>query len=84
MFGYYLFGGIQREVILRVLDPLHIRHVYHTTPQVQPVARLETRISIANGRTAAFDGTSGCIFWMQRNRDNIGGNSSEIIGWRDA
>jgi len=57
MFGYYLFGGIQREVTLRVLDPLHISHVYHTTPQVQPVARLETRISIANGRTTAFDGT---------------------------
>ena len=57
MFGYYLFGGIQRDVTLRVLDPLHIREVYHTTPQVQPTARLETRISITNGRATAFDGT---------------------------
>jgi beta-galactosidase len=56
MSGYYLFGGIQRDVTMRVFNSLHIRDVYHTTPQVQPTARLETRINLTNGRPEAFDG----------------------------
>jgi beta-galactosidase len=53
MFGYYLFGGIQRDVTLRVVDPLHIEDVYYATARIQPDAREDAQVTVANHRTAA-------------------------------
>ena len=57
MFGYYLFGGIQRDVTLRVLDPLHIEDVYYTTARIQPDAQEDAQVTIVNHRTEAAAGT---------------------------
>ena len=56
MFGYYLFGGIQRDVILRVVDPLHIESVYYTTAAIDPAARLDARVTVSNRRPGAAQG----------------------------
>jgi beta-galactosidase len=50
MFGYYLFGGIQRDVQLRVVDPLHIESVYYTTLAIQPEPQVKAEVSLSNGR----------------------------------
>ena len=55
MFGFYLFGGIQRDVTLRVVDPLHIEDVYFTTARIQPHAREDAQVTVANHRTGAAD-----------------------------
>jgi beta-galactosidase len=49
MFGYYLFGGIQRDVLLRAVDPLHIERVYYTTAAIQPEVREDAQITVKNG-----------------------------------
>ena len=56
MFGYYLFGGIQRDVILRAVDPLHIERVYYTTAAVSPRVRLEAQVTVINNRSDAVQG----------------------------
>jgi len=56
MFGYYLFGGIQRDVLLRDVDPLHIERVYYTTAAIQPEAREDAQITVANGRAEPAEG----------------------------
>jgi beta-galactosidase len=53
MFGYYLFGGIQRDVTLRVVDPLHIEDVYYTTARIQPDVREDAQVTVVNHRAAA-------------------------------
>jgi beta-galactosidase len=57
MYGYYLFGGIQRDVVLRVVDPLHIERVYYTTPAISPEVREEAQIKVTNGRPEQADVT---------------------------
>jgi beta-galactosidase len=56
MYGYYLFGGIQRDVWLRVVDPCRIERVYYTTAAIQPEVREEAQITITNGRPQSFKG----------------------------
>jgi beta-galactosidase len=56
MFGYYLFGGIQRDVILRIVDPLHIERVYYTTAATKPEVREDAQITVANGRQEGVEG----------------------------
>ncbi|MGD0008862.1 MAG: glycoside hydrolase family 2 TIM barrel-domain containing protein [Terriglobia bacterium] len=56
MYGYYLFGGIQRDVWLRVVDPCHIERVYYTTAAIQPEVRQDVQITITNGRPQSVDG----------------------------
>jgi beta-galactosidase len=53
MFGYYLFGGIQRDVTLRVVDPLHIEDVYYTTARIQPHTHEDAQVTVANHRAGA-------------------------------
>jgi beta-galactosidase len=52
MYGYYLFGGIQRDVELRVSDRLHIEDVYYVTKRIRPDAALSATIHIRNDRSA--------------------------------
>jgi beta-galactosidase len=56
MYGYYLFGGIQRDVWLHVVDPCRIERVYYTTAAIQPEVREEAQITITNGRPQSFKG----------------------------
>jgi beta-galactosidase len=56
MFGYYLFGGIQRDVILRAVDPLHIESVYYTTAAIDPQARVNAQVTVTNNRPDAIRG----------------------------
>jgi beta-galactosidase len=48
MFGFYLFGGIQRDVELLVLDPLHVEWTYYTTPKIAPEAVVQAQIRVRN------------------------------------
>jgi beta-galactosidase len=57
MYGYYLFGGIQRDVVLRVVDPLHIERVYYTTATIKPDTREEAQVTVTNGRPQSATGT---------------------------
>jgi len=57
MFGYYLFGGIQRDVVLRVVDPLHIERVYYTTVKIEPQVEEEAQVTVTNTRSASMNGT---------------------------
>jgi beta-galactosidase len=57
MFGYYLMGGIQRDVLLRVVDPWHVERVYYTTAAIQPETREGAQILVANGRPEPVEGT---------------------------
>lgn len=52
MYGYYLFGGIQRDVELRVTDKLHIEDVYYVTNRIRPDAAVSAAIRIRNDRSA--------------------------------
>jgi len=55
LFGFYLFGGIQRDVELRVTDTLHIERVYYVTKRIQPDAAVGATISVRNDRSAAVE-----------------------------
>ena len=57
MFGYYLFGGIQRDVVLRVVDPLHIERVYYTTVKIGPQVEEEVQVTVTNTRPVSMSGT---------------------------
>jgi beta-galactosidase len=57
MFGYYLFGGIQRDVLLRAVDLLHVEGTYYTTAAIQPEAREDAQITVKNGRAERIEGT---------------------------
>jgi beta-galactosidase len=57
MFGYYLFGGIQRDVALRVVDPLHIERVYYTTVKIEPQVDEEAQVTVTNTRSASMSRT---------------------------
>lgn len=48
MFGFYLFGGIQRDVELIVTDHLRIETVYYTTAAITPDAEVNARIQVRN------------------------------------
>lgn len=55
---YLTFGGIYREVSLRVVEPLHIHTIYPKPQDVlEPVKALHTDIAIINktGKEVAFD-----------------------------
>jgi beta-galactosidase len=52
MYGYYLFGGIQRDVELRITDKLHIDDVYYVTKRIRPDAAVTAAIRIRNDRSA--------------------------------
>ncbi len=52
MYGYYLFGGIQRDVELRITDKLHIENVYYVTARITPDAAVSAAIRIRNNRSA--------------------------------
>jgi len=56
MYGYYLFGGIQRDVWLRIVDPCHIERVYYTTAAIQPEVRENAQITLMNGRPQSVNG----------------------------
>ena len=56
MFGYYLFGGIQRDVELRVVDPLHIEWAYYITLGFQPQPQVKAQVSLSNGRAQEASG----------------------------
>jgi beta-galactosidase len=56
MFGYYLFGGIQRDVWLHVVDPCRIERVYYTTAAIQPEVREDAQITLTNGRPQSVNG----------------------------
>jgi len=55
LYGFYLFGGIQRDVELRVTDRLHIERVYYVTDRIQPDAQVGATVSVRNDRTSAQD-----------------------------
>jgi beta-galactosidase len=55
LYGFYLFGGIQRDVELRVTDKLHIEREYYVTKRIQPDAAVDATISIRNDRPAAVE-----------------------------
>jgi beta-galactosidase len=55
LYGYYLFGGIQRDVELRVTDKLHIERVYYVTQRIQPDAAVGATISVRNDRSSAVE-----------------------------
>jgi beta-galactosidase len=56
MFGYYLFGGIQRDVWLHVVDPCRIERVYYTTGSIQPEVQENAQITLTNGRPQSVEG----------------------------
>jgi beta-galactosidase len=56
MLGYYLFGGIQRDVQLRAVDPLHIESVYYTTAAVEPEPEVNAQVRLSNGRSEEASG----------------------------
>ena len=53
MFGFYLFGGIQRDVELVVTDPVHVESVYYTTAAINPAVEANAQITVRNGTTSA-------------------------------
>jgi beta-galactosidase len=53
LFGFYLFGGIQRDVVLHVTDPLHIDSVYYTTAKIRPQAEVSAQVTVRNDTAAA-------------------------------
>ncbi|HLV88267.1 MAG TPA: glycoside hydrolase family 2 TIM barrel-domain containing protein [Candidatus Sulfotelmatobacter sp.] len=55
MYGYYLFGGIQRDVELRITNKLHIVRVYYVTKRVQPDAAVAAMITVRNDRASPVD-----------------------------
>jgi beta-galactosidase len=55
MYGYYLFGGIQRDVELRITDKLHIQDVYYVTQRIKPDAALSAAIRVRNDRSAPVE-----------------------------
>lgn len=55
LYGFYLFGGIQRDVELRVTDKLHIEREYYVTKRIQPDAAVDATISVRNDRPAAVE-----------------------------
>jgi beta-galactosidase len=57
MYGYYLFGGIQRDVELRVTDRLHIARVYYVTERVRPDAAVRATITLRNDRAVPAAGS---------------------------
>jgi beta-galactosidase len=57
MYGYYLFGGIQRDVELRITDKLHIEDVYYLTKRIRPDAAVSAAIRIRNDRSAPAETT---------------------------
>lgn len=56
MYGYYLFGGIQRDVVLHVVDACHIERVYYATAAIRPEVREDAQITLTNGRTQSVQG----------------------------
>ena len=56
MYGYYLFGGIQRDVVLHVVDACHIERVYYTTAAIRPEVREDAQITLTNGRPQSVQG----------------------------
>jgi len=68
MFGYYLFGGIQRDVELRVVDPLHLEEVYYTTEAIAPQPQVKAQVSLRNGRGKRRRGCWGCACWTRKAR----------------
>jgi beta-galactosidase len=52
-FGFYSFGGIQRDVEMIVRDKLHIERVYYVTSRLQPDAAVSAAITVRNDRQAA-------------------------------
>jgi beta-galactosidase len=52
-YGFYAFGGIQRDVQLMVRDKLHIERVYYVTSRIQPDAAVGATITVRNDRAAA-------------------------------
>jgi beta-galactosidase len=50
MYGFYLYGGIQRDVELRITDRLHIERVYYVTTRITPDAMVGATISLRNDR----------------------------------
>ncbi len=55
LYGFYLFGGIQRDVELRVTDRLHIERVYYVTDRIQPDAAVGATITVRNDRPSAVE-----------------------------
>jgi beta-galactosidase len=55
LYGFYLFGGIQRDVELRVTDKLHIERGYYVTTRIQPDAAVGATISVRNDRSGAVE-----------------------------
>jgi beta-galactosidase len=55
LYGFYLFGGIQRDVELRVTDKLHIESGHYITKRIQPDAAVGATISVRNDRSAAVE-----------------------------
>ena len=55
LYGFYLFGGIQRDVELRVTDRLHIGRVYYVTNRIQPDAAVGATITVRNDRPSAVE-----------------------------
>ncbi len=53
LYGFYLFGGIQRDVELRVTDKLHIERVYYVTDRIAPAAAVGATVTLRNDRAVA-------------------------------
>ena len=53
MYGYYNFGGIQRDVQLLVRDKLHIERVYYVIDRIQPEAAVAATITVRNDRSSS-------------------------------
>jgi beta-galactosidase len=52
-FGFFGFGGIQRDVLLIVRDKLHIEQVYYVTSRIRPDAAVAATVTVRNDRAAA-------------------------------
>lgn len=55
LYGYYLFGGIQRDVELQVTDKLHMEDVYYVTKRIAPDAAVSATIRVRNDRAVPVD-----------------------------
>lgn len=55
MYGYYLFGGIQRDVEIRVTDKARIQDVFYVTQRIKPDAALSAAMRVRNDRSAPVE-----------------------------
>jgi beta-galactosidase len=79
VFGFYLFGGIYRDVELLVVDPLHVEWAYYTTPKIAPEAVVEAQVRVRN-EGPATDATMTVRLLNEQGGEAASGQASVRIG----